>query len=141
MLSLLEVDRDSYPDENSFIKRLREQITDTTNPDNMLNDYSTRLTIHETGDSYRNGVEDVGFVTIDIHTTQDKDRIDRRHLVILKRLIEILDSGERKARGKQPLDIGLEGLVYRSRPSSSYVSTGWEKHSIVFEYKFLTNFY
>ncbi len=140
LISLLEIDKENM-DRNAFIGKLREQVMDTANPGDMLNDYSTKLCIHEADGSYRNGVEDYGYVAIDIHTTQDKDAIDRRHLQVLKRLIEVLDTRERKREMKIPLDIGLQGLVYKRRPSTTYVSTGWEKHTVLFEYKFLTNLF
>jgi hypothetical protein len=137
LVSLLEIDKGSLS-QNDFIKKLRKQVMDTSNPGDMLNDYSTKICIHEAEGSHRFEVEDYGYVALDIHTTQDKDAIDRRHLKVLKRLIEVLDSKERKKEGKEPLDIGLQGLVYTRRPSTMYVSTGWEKHTVLFEYKFLT---
>lgn len=140
MLRLLEVEKDA-PTRNAFIKKLRTQVIDTVSPGDMLNDYSTKLCIHEADGSYRAGVEDYGYIAIDIHTTQDKDARDRRHLLVLKRLIEVLDTRERKKGSKKPVDIGLQGLVYKRRPNTTYVSTGWEKHTVLFEYKFLTNLF
>lgn len=139
LLKLLEIDRASFTDENKFIHRLRKQVSDMSTPSDMLNDYSTKLCIHEYDGSYRDGVQDVNYLAIDIHTTQDKDAVDRRHLKIIKRVIELLDTVERKKQGLPPLNIGLEGLVYKSRPNTNYASTGWEKHTVLFEYKFLTN--
>ncbi|MCK9191165.1 MAG: hypothetical protein M0P10_06455 [Sphaerochaetaceae bacterium] len=145
ILRLLEIEplkSDASPtDKNNFLKKLKTQIIDTANPGDMLNDYSSKLCVHESDGSYRSGVEDYGYISIDIHTTQDKDAIDRRHLKIMQRLIEILDSNERVKAGKEKLNIGLEGLVYKSRPSQTNVSTGWEKHTVLFEYKFLTNIF
>lgn len=140
MIELLEIDQASM-DRNSFLKQLKTQIIDTANPGDMLNDYSTKICIRESSGSYRTGVEDIGFVALDIHTTQDKDAVSRNHLKILQRLIEILDSSERRKQNKEPLDVGLEGLIYTQRPSTTFVSTGWEKHTILFRYKYLTNFY
>lgn len=114
---------------------------DTSNPGDMLNDYSTKICIRESDGSYRNGVEDIGFIAIDIHTTEDKDSANRIHLSILQRVIEILDSYERRKTDKKPLKIGVDGLVYAKRPSTTFVSTGWEKHTILFKYKYLTNLY
>ena len=114
---------------------------DTSSPGDMLNDYSTKICIRESDGSYRNGVEDIGFIAIDIHTTEDKDSANRIHLSILKRVIEILDSYERRKTDKKPLKIGVDGLVYVKRPSTTFVSTGWEKHTILFKYKYLTNLY
>ena len=140
MLELLEIDK-SAMDRNSFLKQLRSQVMDTSNPGDMLNDYSTKICIRESDGSYRNGVEDIGFIAIDIHTTEDKDSANRIHLSILQRVIEILDSYERRKTDKKPLKIGVDGLVYVKRPSTTFVSTGWEKHTILFKYKYLTNLY
>ena len=114
---------------------------DTSSPGDMLNDYSAKICIRESDGSYRNGVEDIGFIAIDIHTTEDKDSANRIHLSILQRVIEILDSYERRKTDKKPLKIGVDGLVYVKRPSTTFVSTGWEKHTILFKYKYLTNLY
>ena len=140
MLELLEIDK-SAMDRNSFLKQLRSQVMDTSNPGDMLNDYSTKICIRESEGSYRDGVEDIGFIAIDIHTTEDKDSANRIHLSILQRVIEILDSYERRKTDKKPLKIGVDGLVYVKRPSTTFVSTGWEKHTILFKYKYLTNLY
>ena len=128
-------------DRNSFLKQLRSQVMDTSSPGDMLNDYSTKICIRESDGSYRNGVEDIGFIAIDIHTTEDKDSANRIHLSILQRVIEILDSYERRKTDKKPLKIGVDGLVYVKRPSTTFVSTGWEKHTVLFKYKYLTNLY
>lgn len=138
LISLLEIDKASMT-ENEFIKQLRKQVLDTAKPGDMLNDYAPKLCIHEAEGSYRDVVEDYGFVAIDIHTTSDKDEKNRVHLKILQRLIEVLDTRERKKIGKNRVDVGLEGLVYKRRPNTAVISTGWEKHTVLFEYKFLTN--
>ena len=137
MIDLLEIDK-SVMDNDTFISALRKQVLDTQKPDNLLNDYSTRLCIHDTPGGSANDREEVGYVAIDIHITQDKTAIDRRHLVIIKRLIEILDTTNRKKEGLTKLNIGLYGLSYRRRNQEQISnSTGWEKHTVVFEYKYL----
>lgn len=123
MLDLLEIDYSSG-DKNELIKNIREQVLDTSKPDDLLTNYKTRICIYE-GDSNRNSSTERGYIRIDIHITQDKNAIDRRLLKIAKRLVEIIDTKERELRGLKPLSVGFDGLTAKNRgTSSAYGSTG-----------------
>lgn len=140
LLMLLDIDKDGV-EINDFLKKCRSQIIDSPTPDDLLNNYDTRICIYE---EQSNRVEsvDVGYIRMDIHITQDKDKIDRKKLKIAKRLIEVLDSKERKRAGKKPLPIGLFGLSFRHRTSDKSTNyTGWDKYSLVFEYQHIANLY
>lgn len=136
LLSLLEID--SSLKGNDLMSVLREQIIDNPSPDDLLNNYATRLCIYENNcsNSDSNSIE-TGLLCIDIHCTQDKNNFDRRLLKVAQRVVEVLDSKERQKQSKQPLNIGLDGLkmVKRSFARTGY-STGWNRYSIYFEYKF-----
>ena len=137
IIDLLEIDKASM-DKDTFICALRKQVLDTQKPDDLLNNYYTRICVHDTPGGNANDIEEVGYIAIDIHITQDKTAHDRRHLMIIKRIIEILDSTNRRKLGLKPLNIGLYGLSYRRRQQDEMSnSTGWEKHTIIFEYKYL----
>lgn len=137
IINLLEIEKNTM-DKDTFLSALRKQVLDTQKPDNLLNDYSTRICIHDTPGGSANDIEEIGYVAIDIHITQDKTAIDRRHLMIIKRIIEILDTTNRQKEGLKPLNIGLYGLSYRRRSQDQISnSTGWEKHTVIFEYKYL----
>lgn len=137
LIELLEIDR-SNMDRDTYIEFLRKQVLDTENPDNLLNDYSTRICIHDSAGGLATTIEETGYIAIDIHITQDKTAVDRRHLMIIKRIIELLDTSNRRNAGLAPLPIGLYGLNYKRRdPNQESNSTGWEKHTVIFEYKYL----
>lgn len=136
LLSLLEID--SSLSGNDLLSALRLQIIDNPSPDDLLNNYATRICIYESNCSTNNTEHiETGLLCIDIHCTQDKNNIDRRLLKVAQRIVEVLDSEERKKQSKQPLKIGLDGLqLYRRNFSMSGYSTGWNKYSIYFGYKF-----
>lgn len=137
LLDLLGIEK-TQVDHETFIEVVRQQVLDTDTPDNLLNNYATRLCIHDSSGGSITNIEETGYVAIDIHITQDKTAIDRRHLLIIKRVIELLDTENRRKEGLQPLKIGLYGLTYKRRnPNQSSNNTGWEKHSVIFEYKYL----
>lgn len=140
MLSLLEIPKDGV-DINDFLKQCRSQIIDSATPDDLLSNYNTRISIFEEQSTRPNMSKiETGYIRLDIHITQDKNKIDRRVLKIVKRLIEILDTDERKRAGlKQLTSCGLDGLHSRHRkPAENTTYTGWEKYSLVFEYQYIT---
>lgn len=138
LLDLLEVKYNGV-DENTFLTNLRKQVLETSEPENLLNDYSTRICIHERDGGFRTQREEVGYLTVDIHISKDKNKIDSRMSDVIKRVIEVLDTRERKKRGLDKLNIGLYGLQYRNRAfiETTNRGTGWEKYSIYFEYIYI----
>ena len=138
LLDLLEVEYKNV-DENTFLTNLRKQITETSAPERLLDDYKTRLCIHERTGSYYNNYEEVGFLVVDIHVAKDKNTRTGIMSDVIKRVIEVLDTRQRKKEGLPQLDIGLYGLSYNTRMFNEgrTNNTGWEKYSIVFEYRYL----
>lgn len=123
ILDLLEIDYKTG-DKNDIIKRIREQILDTPSPDDLLTNYQTRVCIYESTGS-RASFSEKGYIRIDIHMTQDKNSIDRRLFQVAKKIIELLDTRERGIRGLKPISVGLDGLHYKNRSTStSYGTTG-----------------
>ena len=56
----------------------------------------------------------------------------------MTRIVEVLDTRERKKRGLERLSLGLEGLEYKERSlNQKRVNTGWEKFTLVFKYTYL----
>lgn len=138
LLELIDINRDDFIDDGEFMKQLRKQIVDSSFPDDMLNDNSIRLCIHEQQGGYVSRPVDVKYLAIDIHITKDKNVIDRRALLIMQRLVEVLDTKERNKQCKDKLPIGLYGLEYIDRYlNQKSTITGWEKHSVIFKYGYL----
>ncbi len=137
IVKLLDIDKFEMT-HDEFIAALRKQIFDAQTPDDLLTNYSTKICIHDESGGSVNSFEEVGYIAVDIHITQDKTSVDRRHLIIMKRLIEILDTNNRQKLGLKKLPIGLYGLSYRRRDNIQLSrNTGWEKYTLVFEYKYL----
>lgn len=141
LLDLLEIKYEGIS-ENDFMRQLRKQVQETLNPDDLLNQYETRLSVHEQDGAYNYPTHvDNSFLAVDIYISKEKNMKDRRALLILKRLIEILDTNQRKYDGKKQLPIGLYGLNYHSRnlnqKGATNKTTGWEKYTVVFKYSYL----
>lgn len=116
---------------------IRESIREIIKPDDIMNNNKTRLCVHPDTGSWNPNRMVVKYLAVDIHITNDHDEIDRRGNKILKRVIEILDSRERKLHGMDPLPIGLIGLQYKNDKQEETNNSGWQKYSVVFEYRFL----
>ena len=135
ILDLLEVDYNQ--EQNAFLADLRGQVIDSPSPDDLLNNNKTRICIYENSSNKYQNI-DIGYIRIDIHITQDKNIIDRRVLKIIKRLIEILDTKERKKNNLDRLPIGLDGLQFYQRiPSQESSYSGWDKYSLLFQYRYI----
>lgn len=139
LLDLLEIDHGSEVDENTFLTSLRKQVLEMSEPNDLLNDYNTKVCVHERNGSYNSrSYEEVGYICVDIHIAKDRNVRDNRLSEIVKRIIEILDSKQRARQGLSKLDIGLYGLTLKTRTLNELSnSSGWEKYSIVFEYKYI----
>lgn len=137
LLDLLEVKYKDV-DENTFLTNLRKQVVEGSAPEGLLNDYSTRVCVHERDGGYTTTYEDVGYLCVDVHIAKDKNKLDNRLSDIAKRIVEVLDTRQRMKEGLKPLDVGLYGLTYKNRILEELANnTGWEKYSIVFEYKYI----
>lgn len=137
LLDLLGVAHENV-DANTLVATLREQVIEATTPENLLNNYKTRLCIHERDGGYRGKREAVDYLAIDIHIPKDRNMQTGLLSDIVKRLIEVLDTGQRKKQGLQPLKVGLYGLKYNTKVFSERAGTvGWEKYTVVFEYRYI----
>lgn len=137
LLDLLEIEYEDV-DENTFLTNLRKQITETSSPEGLLNDYSTRVCVHERDGGRTSGLDDVGYLCVDIHIPKDKNKLDNRLSRIATRVIEVLDTKERRKQGLPQLNIGLYGLTCKGRVLDELANnTGWEKYRITFEYTYL----
>lgn len=138
LLDLLEIKYQGV-DENTFLTNLRKQVLEMSQPNDLLNDYSTKVCVHERDGSHQpRSFEEVGYMCVDIHMAKDRNVRDNRLAVIVKRIIEILDTRQREKQGLKKLDIGLYGLTYKTRAFGELSnSSGWEKYTITFEYKYI----
>lgn len=135
LLDLLDVEYKGV-DANTFLANLREQVTEGSAPDDLLNNYKTRLCIHENNAISVGTFEDIGYVAIDIHITKDRNSQSGVLSDIVSRLVSVLDTRQRKKRGLKPLEIGLYGLKYNTRTFEDRSNnTGWEKYTVIFEYR------
>jgi hypothetical protein len=135
LLDLLDVEYKNV-DNNKFLTNLRAQVIEGSAPDDLLNNYKTRLCIHERTGSSMGLYEELGYLVVDIHITKDRNSQTGVLSDIVKRLVEVLDTAQRKKRGLPKLNIGLYGLKYNTRTfEDRSQNTGWEKYSVVFEYK------
>ena len=138
LIDLLEIDLSDVSDENERMLKLRKSIIDAFNPDGILTEYYTRLCIHEEDGSYQGMNQEISYLAVDIHISKDKNEKDRRALQIMRRLIEVLDAKQRRKQGLPKLSVGLIGFRYKKHlQSKNLTNTGWEKYSVVFEYRFL----
>lgn len=137
LLDLLEIEhKDLEP--NVVLKNVRKQIQETSRIEDLLKENAIKLAIHEGDQGYKSSIEETRYINIDILISKDKNRKERRALLLMQRLIEVLDTEQRKRRGLQALPIGLYGLEYRTQTlESRNTATGWEKFTVVFSYIYL----
>ena len=136
LLDLLEVDRGS--NKNEFLSNLRKQVIEGSTPDGLLKTYEIRLCVHEQDGGFVGMNEEIGYLVVDVHISKDKNKINGVLSDIVRRAIDVLDTKQRKKQGLNQLDVGLYGLCYKKRVFQSRSSyTGWEKYSIIFEYRYI----
>ena len=133
LLDLLEIEYENV-DRNTFLENMRKQVVEMTAPDDILNDYSTRVCVHETSAMANSYCMDISYIAIDVHISKDRNVIDGRLNDIVNRIVLLLDSSNRKRNGKEPLNVGLYGLNYNKRVMEEQSgNTGWEKYRLIFE--------
>lgn len=134
LLDLLGVEYKGV-DNNTFLTNLRKQVIEGSSPEDMLNDYSTRVCYHETSGKAKTGLDETAYLAVDVHITKDRNMQTGLLSDISKRIVEILDSKERKKQGLQPLNVGFYGFIYNDRIFDEKSSTtGWEKYTLIFKY-------
>ncbi|RHU03335.1 hypothetical protein [[Eubacterium] hominis] len=137
LIKLLDIDLAEVTDSNERMGKIREQIKESIKPNDILNNNNTRLCIHPETGEWQPSRQVIKYLAVDVHITNDRDEIDRRANKIVKRIIEVLDTRERKLHNLKPLEIGLIGLQYKKDSAEESQSSGWQKYSVVFEYRFL----
>lgn len=120
------------------MKDIKKQLIEDRYPDGLVQDNLSRLCIYETPSSpTMNPNVERGWVEIDIYVTKENNRIDRRILLIAKRIIEVLDEKERVKRGKSPVQSGVNLSYYNRLPNMFTDNESWIKHGLVFSYDYI----
>ncbi|MGE6227631.1 hypothetical protein [Paenibacillus chitinolyticus] len=139
LLDLLEV---PYTDVNGkktrLMKSIREQIVEDKYPSDLIEDNLSRLCVYELPSTPTlNPNVEKGWIEIDIYTTKEKNKVDRRVLVVAERLICLLDNENRKKHNLPPVSSGV-GLRYYNRLANMQTdSREWVKYGLVFNYDFI----
>ena len=128
LLDLLEVPSTSMKD-------IREQILEDRYPSDLIENSATRICVFENPSSPTlNPLVEKGWIEVDIYVTKEKNKVDRRVLLIAQRVIDLLDTDKRKRRGKAPIPTGI-GLYYYNR-LANLPTDNWEwiKYGLIFQY-------
>lgn len=119
LLNLLEV-----PDRS--ISSIREQIIEDKYPNDLVTDNLTRMCVYETPTSKSVfSASERCYVEIDIYVTKDKNKVDRRVLLIANRLYELFHNKD--------VD-GFQMVYYNRLPNLPTDNQEWVKYGIVFSY-------
>lgn len=119
LLTLLEVP-------TREMKDIREQIIEDRYPRDLIDNNLSRLCVFEMPSSPTiNPIVERGWVEVDIYVTKEKNKIDRRSLLIAERLVELLHNTK----------IAGTGLNYYNRLANLQSdSQEWVKYGVVFSY-------
>lgn len=136
LLELLEVpftDVDGTP--TRTMKSIREQIIEDKYPSDLVDNNLSRLCVYELPSSpTQNPIVEKGTIEIDVYVTKEKNKADRRSLLVAERLIGLLDNENRKMAGMKPVGAGT-GLQYHSRLANLPTdSREWVKYGLLFKY-------
>jgi hypothetical protein len=128
LLNLLEIPSTSMKD-------IREQILEDRYPADLITDNKTRICIFENPSSPTSTpLIETGWIEVDIYATKEKNKIDRRVLLIAQRLKDLLDANARQKRGEKPIATGT-GLYYYNRLSNLPTNNReWIKYGLIFCY-------
>jgi hypothetical protein len=128
LLQLLEV-----PSRN--MKDIKTQIIEDRYPNDLVNDNLTRLCVFEnsTSPSYNPNVE-MCWVEVDVYTTKEKNKIDRRMLLVAEKVIDVLDARRRELKGLPPVHAGVDLRYFQRIPNMYKDNQEWSKYGLVFKY-------
>lgn len=123
LLSLLEV-----PTLNGSrtMKSIKEQVVEEKYPNDLVVNNLSRLCVYETPSTpslYT--VIEKSFVEIDIYVTKEKNAIDRRTLLIVDRIFNLLHNRE--------ID-GFQIHYFNRLPNLATDNNSWSKYGLVFSY-------
>lgn len=117
------------------MKQIREQIIEDRNPNDLVEDTRSRLCVYENSSTPTyNPLVERGWVEIDVYVTKEKNKIDRRALLVAERLISLLDNERRKRKGFEPIGAGAGLRLYNRLPNLATDSSDWVKYGLVFSY-------
>jgi hypothetical protein len=117
---------------------IKKQILEDRQPGDLITNTLSRLCVFEqpTAPTF-NPIVERGWIEVDIYVQKDKNKIDRRVLIIAERIIELLDTKLRMKNGLKPIDIGA-GLYYHNRmPDMMTDNEDWTKYGLVFKYDYI----
>lgn len=119
LLSLLEVPSNTLHD-------IREQIVEDKYPNDLITTNLARLCVYETPTTKSlYDVVEKSYIQIDIYVTKEKNKIDRRILLIANRLIDLLNNTN--------ID-GFNVKYYNRLPNLPTDNQEWVKYGVVFSY-------
>ena len=135
LLKLLDVPETIINDEKVYaLKDIREQILEDKYPSDLVDNNLSRLCIYELQPYKISPALEKGRIEIDVYVTKEKNKEDRRVLVVAERLIDLLDSERRKSRALPSVAVGV-GLEYETRLANMQTdSREWVKYGIIFTY-------
>lgn len=117
------------------MKSIREQIVEDKYPSDLIENNLSRMCIYELPSTpTSNPNVEKGWLQIDVYVTKEKNKADRRVLVVAERLIGLLDNERRKKLSLPPVSAGV-GLRYYNRMSNMQTdSREWVKYGLIFNY-------
>lgn len=119
LLNLLEVPTRSMKD-------IREQIVEDKYPNDLVVNSLSRLCVYENPTTkFSYSVVEKSFIEIDIYVTKEKNKIDRRVLLVANRLFEILHNKNIE---------GFQVTYYNRLPNLPTDNKEWVKYGVVFTY-------
>lgn len=129
LLGLLEI---TTPQNMGAVKK---QIIEDRYPSDLVNDALSRLCVYEMPSmETQNPLIERCFIHVDIYVTKDKNKKDKRILLIADRIILLLDNEKRRKLGKAPVETGVS-LKYSHRlPNMPTDGDDWTKFGLVFTY-------
>lgn len=150
VLSLLQIEEysgetfppDNEDDEelfNTFMEKCVSHIFEGNSVDNLLNDYTPKISISEKVSSRgMNKKTEVGNMIISIYVTKEENKREKTMYKLIDAVVNALDSKRRLDRLLPALDTGLHGLEYVDRdPFGDTDATDWDLYTVIFRYEFI----
>lgn len=117
------------------MKQIREQIIEDKYPSDLVDSNLSRLCVYELPSTpTSNPNVEKGWLEIDIYVTKEKNKTDRRVLLVAERLISLLDNERRKKLNLPPVHAGVGVRYYNRLANMQTDSSEWVKYGLVFNY-------
>lgn len=130
LLNLLEVP-------TSAMKDIKKQIIEERYPSDLVSNNLSRVCVYENPTTRTsNPLIERGWVGIDIYVHKDKNKIDRRILLIVERLINLLDTENRLKAGKTPILSGVNLSYYNRIPNMYVDDENYVRYGLIFCYDY-----